>query len=294
LRKTSVLILALVLACGDESTSTDNPDDPDDPGPGNALVRLNIRGVTGLERAMEVRYAIADAPITRAAESVIPRPAPISYCITVLATGTCDIIVPIGKSLSLYAYEGFDGAFKVVAPMNGFTLEGNMHEFVVFTGECLQAQGFLPGDCSVTPTVSRTYVVGADFSIMPTFRVYSTGKTGAEGPITARDVRGMPVRENIFSEGGTGGSSNTETLIGEGAFAVGTEITLFASLFINQAMFIRWEGCKTGTGGTQLNCTLPSSTPGAAPATVRIFGEYWQCAQGIADGPGTGCNKIRP
>jgi hypothetical protein len=243
---------------------------------------------------MEVRYAVASGPITRAAESVIPRPAPIQYCISVGSTQTCEVLVPIGQSITLYAYEGFDGTITPVAPGNGFTLQGIMHEFVSFTGnDCLQPVGFQPSECAVTPTTARVHTVRADFTIMPTFRVRSIGMTGASGTVTARDVRGLPVRPNIFTEAGIGGSSNTDVVVAEGAFAFGTEITLTAQPR-NQAKFIRWEGCKTGTGGTNPTCTLPSSVSGTAPATVKIVGEYWQCAVGIADGPGSGCTLIRP
>jgi hypothetical protein len=136
--------------------------------------------------------------------------------------------------------------------------------------------------------------VGADFTVVPTFRIYSTGMTHAAGTVKARNVLGLPVRANIFTVAGTGGTSATEVVVTEGAFPLGTEITLTATP-VNQAQFIRWEGCKTGTGGTNPTCTLPASTSGAAPATVRLFGEYWNCGtSGIADAPGPGCTKIRP
>lgn len=295
-----LLLSALCVACSSSGTEpngnngNNGNNNGNNGGNQNPIVRINIRGLTGLEGAMEVRYTVANTPLTRAAESTIPRPSPIQYCVTVGSTGTCDITVPIGKSISLFAYEGSDGAVKQVAPGNGFTLEKTMHEFVAFTGgDCVQPAGFLTGDCVVTPTTARTYVVGADFTILPTYRIYSTGMTTASGTVTARPVLGLPVRANIFTVAGTGGSSATEVVVTEGAFAFGTVVTLTATNR-NQAQFIRWEGCKTGTGGTNPTCTLPQSTSGAAPATVRLFGEYWQCAVGIADAPGSGCTKVRP
>ena len=148
-----------------------------------------------------------------------------------------------------------------------------MHEFVAIEGgDCTQPVGFLTGECAIGATAARTYTVTVDFTIQPRFRIYSTGETHAEGTVTARDLLGLPVRPDIFTEAGTGGISSTEALVTEGAFPFGTEITLTAQT-VNQAHFIRWEGCKTGTGGTNPTCTLPSSTSGATPATVRIFGE---------------------
>jgi hypothetical protein len=208
---------------------------------------------------------------------------------------TCDEIVPLGKVLSIYAYEGFDGAVHPTGAGNPFNFQGIMHEFVGFQGnDCLQPTGFLPGDCAITVSAARTYTVTVDFTVHPRFRIYSTGMTSAQGIVDARDILGLPVRANIFTAAGTGGSSSSEVLVTEGAFPFGTEITLVAQP-VNQAQFVRWEGCKTGTGGTNPTCTLPSSTSGATPATVRLFGEYWQCANNtIADAPGAGCTKITP
>ncbi|MEQ1691967.1 MAG: hypothetical protein ABMA00_11815 [Gemmatimonas sp.] len=293
-----ILLVALLVTvplsgCGGGGST--NPGTPPGGGglPQNANVHLEIRGLTGSEGAMEVRYAIANAAVTRAAESVIPRAALLQYCTTVGSTGSCDITVPVGQFVSLYAYEGFDGVYTpttVIIPMNKY-----WHEFVTFSGDCGQSGGLLHGDCGVNVTQAKTYNVRADFTAMPEVRVMQHGMTGYRiSPITVRTLLQMPAAGRTVPQGASGGPFPALALGSQVWFPFGTEVNLVAQQ-VNQSRFIRWEGCKTGTGGTDPSCTLPQATSGGAPAVVRLFHEYYQCANGsIADAPSANCTLVRP
>jgi hypothetical protein len=112
-------------------------------------------------------------------------------------------------------------------------------------------------------------------------------------PITVRTLLQMPAAGRSLPQGFSGGPFPTLAIGAQVWFPFGTEVQLEA-LPKNQAQFIRWEGCKTGTGGTLPLCSLPQPAAGS-PAVVRVFHEYWQCPNGsIADGPAANCTKVRP
>lgn len=292
-----VSCVAGILLVGCTSGGTDpEPNPGGNPGgnpplPQNATVRLEIRGLTGAEGAMEVRYAIASGPVTRAAESVIPRAALLQYCTTVGSSGSCDITVPVGQFVSLYAYEGYAGTHYTTP--NPIALPKEAHEFVAFSGDCSQSGGLLQGDCGVNVTQAKTYNVRADFTSMPEYRIMMHGATAFDITITVRNMLVMPIVNRSPTPGGSGGLVGTPTLNSQGWYPFGTEVKLVAKPN-NQGQFIRWEGCKTGTGGTNPTCIVAQSTSGGTPATVRIFSQYWQCPVGVADGPSPNCMLVRP
>ena len=278
--------------CGGGGTTDPGGDPGGGNPPQNATVNLDIRGLTGSEGAMEVRYAIADAPVSRAAESVIPRAALLQYCTTVGSSGSCPITVPVGKFLSLYAYEGFEGVYTptaVIIPVNQA-----WHEFVSFSGDCSQSGVLTQGDCGLSVTQAKTYNIRADFTAMPEVRIMMHGQTSFRIlPITVRTILQMPAAGKTKPQGASGGPFPTLAIGGQTWFPFGTEVQLEATP-TNQAQFIRWEGCKTGTGGSLPLCTLPQPAAGS-PSVVRLFHEYWQCPNGsIADAPATNCTKVRP
>jgi hypothetical protein len=261
---------------------------------GNALVHLEILGLTGGEGAMEVRYAIADELISRADESMIPRPAQIQYCTTVDSTGSCDISVPVGKAITFYAYEGYEGSYYVTTS-GILPVPAEAHEFVSFGGDCSETGALRHGDCGLRAESARTYDVRAEFTSMPEFRVEIHGATAFDIEVEVRDLLHMPVENRSPPKGAGGGTAASPIVISQAWFPFGTETTLTAQPS-NMAQFIRWEGCKTGTGGTDPVCVVAQSTSGGTPAVVRLFHEYWVCpgTAGVADGPGPNCTKQTP
>ncbi len=297
-------VVACVLAVGmygctggSKSDMGTGPDEEQKKPPGNqmATVRLEIRGLTGNEGAMEVRFAVASGPVSRAAESVIPRQALLQYCTTVGSTGSCDITVPVGQFVSLYAYEGYAGTHFVTS--GAIAIPKEAHEFVNFSGECSQSGPLVRGDCGVAATEARTYNVRADFTSMPEYRITIHGYTAFDIAITTRDMLQMPVKNLSPPPGSSGGPAGTPALIAQGWYPIGSEVR-FTAKPNNQAQFVRWEGsCRFGTGGTEPLCILQETASGGPPAGLRLFHEYWQCPNGsIADGiaPGSNCVKVRP
>jgi hypothetical protein len=259
----------------------------------SALVRLEIVGLTGNEGAMEVRYTIADEFISRADESSIPRPSQLQYCTTTGDSGSCDISVPVGKSVTFYAYEGYEGSYYVTTS-GILPVPKEAHEFVSFSGDCSETGVLLRGDCGLRAEAARSYEVRAEFTSMPEFRVEIHGATAFDIEVEVRDLLHMPVENRSPPRGSGGGTSGSPQTIAQAWFPFGTETTLTAQP-ANQAQFVRWEGCKTGTGGSDPVCSVARSTSGGAPAVVGLFHEYWLCANGaVGDGPSPNCTKQVP
>jgi len=242
---------------------------------------------------MEVRYTIADALVARADESVIPRRSLLEYCVTDGSTGTCEISVPVGKSISFYAYEGYAGSYYVTTS-GIIPVPKEAHEFVTFSGDCSQTGVLLKGDCGLRAEAAHTYNVRADFTSMPEFRVEILGATAFEIETEVRDLLQLPVQNRSPAKGGHGGTAGTPSVIAQAWFPFDTETTLTAKP-ANQAQFVRWEGCKTGSGGSNPICVVAQSTSGGTPAVMRLFHEYWLCPNGaVGDGPAPNCTKQTP
>jgi hypothetical protein len=283
---------------GENDEREDGGEGEDDAGEGPsgsdmALVRLEIQGLTGNEGAMEVRYVVADELISRADESAIPRPAPLQYCTTVGSSGSCDISLPVGKSVTFYAYEGYAGSYYVTTS-GILPLPEEAHEFVSFEGDCSGTGVLRQGDCGLRAESARTYEVRAEFTSMPEFRVEIHGATAFDIELEVRDLLQLPVQNRTPPRGAGGGTTGSPSVIAQAWFPFGTETTLTAKA-TNMAQFLRWEGCKTGTGGTDPVCVVAQSTSGGAPAVVRLFHEYWLCPNGaVGDGRDVNCTKQTP
>jgi hypothetical protein len=291
---------ATVLGCGGSSTQTSSPSSPSSPsGPSSgdqASLKLTLRGLTGRESLMNVRFNIGSQVLARGSAAAVL--SQLHSCTTDTASLVCTSAVPVGDIVSLFAVEASDGS---AVPLHGATSvpaePTSITEFVQFTGDCqlLNNVGF--GDCAVVTSAAREYDVEADFSLMNTVVFNAIGAGMFTVSVHARDQLAIPTLPNGIQ---TAGPGTYNFIIGGQAaptqvdwLPIGSTVSVTAA-GENQAQFLKWTGCTSGGGNA---CTLTTPTAAASPvaATATAFFQYWNCGNNTyADGPATGCTLVNP